>query len=637
MYARSTLIALFFVTACGGGQTGVKPDKVPPVADAPPAYTAEQFFKTTSVRGGSFSHDETKLLITSDKTGVFNVYAQPLAGGEPTALTTSTTESIYGVAYFPKDDRFLYRSNTGGNELDHLFVRELDGKVRDLTPGAKVKAGFAGFSGDKQSFYAVTNERNPKFFDLYRYAVDGYARTLVFKNEKAWQLGGVSRDGRWLALGKVHNNADSDVYVWDTTKPAEAPKHVSPHKGMVQHSTMGFTHDSAKFMYTTNAHGEFSQIWTFDLASGKHALHTKADWDVSYAYYSEKGTYLARAINADARTDLTVVATTTGKAVAMKNLPAGNITSVSFSPLEKKMAFYLSSDRASRNLFVLDLATGTHKKLTNTMNPAIDSAKLVDGEVVRYPSFDGLKIPALLYKPLTASASNKVPVLLFIHGGPGGQTRLGYRPMFQHLVNHGYAILAVNNRGSSGYGKTFNHLDDKKHGDVDLKDCVWARKYLATLDWVNKDKVGIMGGSYGGYMVLAALAFTPDAFDIGIDIFGVSNWIRTLKSIPPWWASFKKYLDAEIGTLEKDGERLRKISPLFRADKIKKPLLVVQGVNDPRVIKAESDEIVAAVKKNGVPVEYVLFADEGHGFAKRKNRVTASEAYLKFAQKHLPK
>lgn len=197
------------------------------------------------------------------------------------------------------------------------------------------------------------------------------------------------------------------------------------------------------------------------------------------------------------------------------------------------------------------------------------------------------------------------------------------------------SILAVNNRGSSGYGKTFNHADDRKHGDVDLKDCVWARKYLEGLDWVDGERIGIVGGSYGGYMVLAALAFEPEVFEVGIDIFGVANWIRTLESIPPWWASFAKYLYAEVGHPVKDAERLRAHSPLLHADKIVRPLLVVQGANDPRVLKAESDEIVAAVKANDVPVEYLLFPDEGHGFRKRENRIRASNAYLRFLDEHL--
>jgi dipeptidyl aminopeptidase/acylaminoacyl peptidase len=164
---------------------------------------------------------------------------------------------------------------------------------------------------------------------------------------------------------------------------------------------------------------------------------------------------------------------------------------------------------------------------------------------------------------------------------------------------------------------------------------VWARKYLETLDWVDGSKIGIIGGSYGGYMVAAALAFEPEAFDVGIDVFGVTNWLRTLKSIPPWWSAQRDALYAELGDPEKEEERLRRISPLFHAANMTKPLLVVQGANDPRVLQVESDEIVAAVEENGVPVEYVIFPDEGHGFRNKANRITASDRYVAFLDKYL--
>lgn len=259
----------------------------------------------------------------------------------------------------------------------------------------------------------------------------------------------------------------------------------------------------------------------------------------------------------------------------------------------------------------------------------------MNSEVVRYESYDGLEIPALRYRPLGAEKGNPAPALVWVHGGPGGQSRKGYSPTIQHLVNQGYAVLAVNNRGSSGYGKTFYHLDDRQHGDSDLRDCVWARRYLASLDWIDAGRVGIIGGSYGGYMVAAALAFEPDAFDIGIDIFGVTNWVRTLRSIPPWWTARKDALYAELGDPATDEDRLRAISPLFHADRIVKPLLVVQGANDPRVLQAESDELVEAVRANGVPVEYLLFPDEGHGFRKKSNRIEASRRYVEFLDAHL--
>ena len=323
----------------------------------------------------------------------------------------------------------------------------------------------------------------------------------------------------------------------------------------------------------------------------------------------------------------------------MPLLPSGNVRFVRFSEDDTKLAFMLNGDTSPNDLYVMDMndesGQSPAKRLTTALNPAIDQDDLVEASIVRYESFDGTEIPSVLYKPKDASSDTKVPALVLVHGGPGGQTTKGYRALVQHLVNHGYAVLGANNRGSSGYGKTFFHMDDKAHGEGDLQDIVWGKKYLQSLDWVDSEKIGIIGGSYGGYMVAAALAFEPEEFDVGINIFGVTNWLRTLESIPPWWESFKEALYDEMGDPATDKERLTRISPLFHAQNIVKPLLVVQGANDPRVLQIESDEIVAAVKANDVPVDYLVFEDEGHGFRAKKNRIAASEAYVGFLNKYL--
>jgi dipeptidyl aminopeptidase/acylaminoacyl peptidase len=244
-------------------------------------------------------------------------------------------------------------------------------------------------------------------------------------------------------------------------------------------------------------------------------------------------------------------------------------------------------------------------------------------------------IPNVLWKPQQATPGPKAPALIWVHGGPGGQTRKGYSALIQYLVNHGYVVLGINNRGSSGYGQSFFTADDQKHGHEPLWDCVEAKKYLAAQPYVDKDRIGIIGGSYGGYMVLAALSLQPDVFDVGVDLFGISNWVRTLESIPAWWEAQRVALYKEIGDPVKQRDMLLEISPLFHADKIKKPLIVLQGANDPRVIKPESDDIVAAVKKNGVAVEYIVFPDEGHGFTKKKNQIEGYRAILTFLERHL--
>lgn len=605
----------------------------PTKARQPKEYTIEQFFATTGVRDASFSSDEKRILFSSNQTGVYNVYSIPVTGGTPTPLTSSATDTTYAVSYFPRDDRILYTRDAGGNELNHLYVRDADGKERDLTPGEKLKATFDGWTGDRTGFWVETNERDPKYFDLYRYDAKSYDRTLVYKNDAGYSIGAISPDGKRLALVKTNGTADSDIYLWSSA--TNAAKNVTPHTGLADNSPQEFDPATGALYYLSNQGGEFARVRKLDAATGKSEDVEKPAWDVSFTGFSKNGRYRATAVNEDGHTAVHVEDRRNGREVVLPKLPAGDITTIHFAESERRMAFYLNGDRSPANLYVYEFGARSPVRLTDSLSREIDAADLVDSEVVRFRASDRMAIPSIFYRPQQATEQNRVPALVWVHGGPGGQTRKGYSATIQYLVNHGYAVLGINNRGSSGYGKTFYVADDHKHGREPLRDCVEGKKYLASLPWVDPDRIGIIGGSYGGYMVLAALAFQPDEFAVGVDIFGVSNWLRTLESIPKWWESQRLALYQEIGDPEKDREMLREISPVFHADRIRRPLLVLQGANDPRVIKPESDDIVAAVKKNGVPVEYIVFADEGHGFTKKKNQIEGYGAILRFLDRYL--
>jgi dipeptidyl aminopeptidase/acylaminoacyl peptidase len=596
-------------------------------------YEIEDFMDTTRIGGASFAADESAILVSSDETGIYNAYTIAIASAQRSPVTRSTNDSTYAVSYFPKDNRVLFTRDKGGDEHDHLFVRELDGAERDLTPGEKLKANFAGWTRDDRAFYFQTNERDKRFFDLYRMDAANYAPTTIYEDTTGYQLGDISDDDQWLAFQKPNTTADSDIYLYNIA--TKDMKHISPHKNTARYDVATFDRPSRWLYFLTNDGDEFTRVRRYELATGKMEDVERSSWDIMFTYFSHNGKYRVSGVNEDARTIIKVYEDATGRLVPLPRLPEGDITSVTISRSEKLMAFYVNSDRQPGNLYVYHFGTREAKRLTDTLTKKIDPLDLVDSEVARFKSFDGLAIPNILYKPHQATARNKAPALVNVHGGPGGQTRKGYSAQVQYLVNHGYVVLGINNRGSSGYGKTFFTADDQKHGREPLWDCVEAKKYLAALPYVDPHRIGIIGGSYGGYMVLAALAFQPDEFDCGVDIFGVSNWLRTLENTPPWWESFKKALYTEMGDPAKDRDMLREISPLFHADKIKKPLLVLQGANDPRVIKAESDDIVAAVKKNNVPVEYVIFDDEGHGFTKKKNQLTGYKATLQFLDKHL--
>jgi dipeptidyl aminopeptidase/acylaminoacyl peptidase len=597
-------------------------------------YSAETFFDTTSFRGGSFSHDGKYILVSSDETGIYNLYSVDIETGLKKQLTQSK-DTTNPVRYFPNDERILLTRDQGGNELFHVYVRDADGTITDLTPGDKLRAGFNGFSEDEQSFYISTNERNPKYMDLYRYDAKTYQRTLLYKNDSGLGVQTINADGTVLVLGKSNSNKDSDIFLLDLTVNNAKPTLISDFKGDAKVNGISFSKDGQHLYYSTDGQGEFNQVWRYELSTGQHSEYLQDDWDINALYFSKSGKYRVTVINEDSSAKVNVINTKTGQALKLPDLPAGNLSRVNFSADESHMSFYLNSDTSPNNLYVWSVGSNEAKKLTTSLSEKINPDNLVESTIARFKSFDGLEVPGVLYKPKQASTVNKVPAVIFVHGGPGGQSSKGYSAMKQHLTNHGYAVYAVNNRGSSGYGKTFNHLDDKKHGEDDLQDIVWSKKYLQSLDWVDADNIAIMGGSYGGYMTAAALAFEPEEFKLGINIFGVTNWVRTLNSIPPWWESFRKSLYDEMGDPATDGERHRRISPLFHAKNITKPLMVVQGANDPRVLQIESDELVAEVKSNGVPVEYVLFADEGHGFTKKVNRITASNAYVAFLEKYM--
>jgi protease II len=594
-------------------------------------YTIEQFYKTINFGGGNFNKQENKILIHDNSTGIFNVYELDLATKVKKPLTQSTKESYFMIDYLPGSSDFLYTADKGGNENAHIYLQSAD-SVKDLTPGEKEKASFFGWNKSKTAFYYQSNVRDPKYFDVYKMTIPDWKPELLYTNDKGFDVGSISPDENHILLVKNITTDKNEMYFLD--RKLGDLKKISV-DDVATYSPQGFELDNSAFYYLTNEDNEFSRLLKYDIATGKKATIYSDKWDVMYMYLSESGKYHVIGINEDGRNKVLFFDHRTGKQIPFPAVKEGNVQGVSISPSEKNMIIYVAGDRSPVNLWWYNFDTRKMQKLTSALNPEIDPNDLVDARVVRYQSFDGQEVPAIFYKPKQASGGRKVPALVWVHGGPGGQSRAGYSQAIQYFVNHGYAILAVNNRGSSGYGKSYYKMDNQNHGDKDLKDCVWGKKWLASQSYIDASKIGIYGGSYGGFMSLAGIIQYPNEFKVGVDLFGVTNWLRTLKSVPPYWESFKKALYDEMGDPEKDSVRLHNISPLFNTDKIKTPLLVLQGTNDPRVLQVESDEIVAGARKNGTPVEYVLFPDEGHGFRKKENQIKAAKVTLDFLDKYL--
>ncbi|MCZ4318452.1 alpha/beta fold hydrolase [Aequorivita viscosa] len=594
-------------------------------------YSIEQFMGNENASANGFSPDKSKVLMTSNRSGVYNMYTVPAQGGEFTPVTQSDSASVYGISYFPEDDRILFRMDGNGDEIYKIFVKDSSG-IKRLTPEKNVRALFQGWAKDGKSFYYNSNERNPQQMDVYEMDIVTFKPKLIYKNEEAMDFGGISDDKNYMLLSKAINTNDSDLFLLNlkTNKKTKINETVS------KNSPEDFSPDGKSFYYTTDDNSEFSYLMKYNIEDGTKEKVLEKDWDINAFYFTHNGKYSVLFSNEDAKTKMYVTEVATGNELNFPEIDGQAISAARFSNDETMALLTVGSSQLPTNTYSYNLATQEYYKLTNVLNPEINPNDLVEATVVRYKSFDGLEIPAIYYQPKQATVNNKVPALVWVHGGPGGQSRQNYSSLIQYLVNHGYAILAVNNRGSSGYGKSFYRMDDQNHGDKDLKDCIAGKDWLASQENIDKDKIGIIGGSYGGYMTMAALTYAPEEFEVGVNIFGVTNWIRTLKSIPPWWASFKDALYLEMGNPNTaDSVRLKQISPLFHTENVTKPLMVLQGAQDPRVLKIESDEIVEGVKKNGVPVEYVVFEDEGHGFVKKENEIVAGKRILNFLDTYL--
>ncbi len=599
----------------------------------PAQYTIEQFLNTVTILGGSFSYDEERILITTDKSGILNSYYISVSGGEQVQLTDSGDDAVFSLSYFPHDDRFLFLSDREGNEIYHIYLRDPDGLVTDLTPYENSRALFYGFTHDEKSFLFGSNKRDKKYMDLYMMDIETLKPKMIYLNDSGYTFSWISDDKRFLALSKIYTDHNSDIFLYDRENGTQ--KHLTPHKGDINYSPVEFSPDSKSLYYLTDEGSEFRYLKSYDIETGETGVVEQEDWDITYSYLSWSGKYRITAINADARTEIKVFETETGEEIELPCPPEGVISALGISRSDRYMIFYVNGSRSPNNLYIYEFDTGVYRRLTNSMNPEIDIDDLVDAQVIRYRSFDGEVIPAIYYEPHGVKEGMTIPAVVYVHGGPGGQARVGYNHFIQYLVNHGYAVLAVNNRGSTGYGKRFYSLDDRKHGQDDLKDCIEGKNWLIGTGYIDQDRIAILGASYGGYMALAALTFAPDEFAAGVDLFGTANWVRTLRNIPDWWEAYRESFYREIGNPDTEEEYLKSISPLFHADRIVRPLMVLQGANDPRVLKVESDEIVEAALSNGVEVEYLVFDDEGHGFLKKANRIRGYKAILDFLDEHL--
>jgi dipeptidyl aminopeptidase/acylaminoacyl peptidase len=596
-------------------------------------YTIQQLLHPIKTFGVSFTPDERSILYISNESGVLNVFAVPVNGG-PSRQLTFSTEHLRYAGIGRNDRRLYYTKDCGSQENTHLFVVDAAGRERLLTPGEQVQVRFMGWNPRYTAFYCATNERDPKHFDLYRIHSPDYDRELIYKDSSGLHFCTLSKNEKYAAFIRIRNRAASDIFLYDLQ--TKELREVAGHTAEAYVQPCCFSIDSSRLYFLSDEGAEISYLCALDLATGKTATIMQPSNNIKMMSLSPQGTYRVLLVDSDARNKLIVERNDSSGPVNIPELDEYSVTSIAFSESEKFMACLAERDRSPTTLFVFEFASGHLRKLAGGLKDDIDPTQLVESTHVSFDARDGMTIRGLLWKPKCASRDNRVPALVWVHGGPGGQTRRSYSARIQFFVNHGYAVFGVNHRGSSGYGKTFYRADEGKQGREPLWDCVDAKKYLESLDYIEPERIGIIGGSFGGYMALAALAFEPYEFAVGVDICGVSNWLRAFEVFPPYWATIQRNIMAQkVADPVVDRDKLRAMSPLFYAEQIVRPLMVIQGANDPRVKRCEADDIVTAVRKHGGTVEYLLFEDEAHALRKGVNAVKAYNTILDFLERYL--
>jgi len=580
----------------------------------------------------AFTADGEGVLFVSNISGQFNLWRVPVTGGWPAQLTSYTDRTVRALAV--RDDGLIaFAADANGDELHRIYVLR-DGWPEEIAGAENVQHTLmpGAFSPDGSEIAYSANARTPTDSEVWLQPVDGGDARSVFGEGKYAFPVGWSPDGTKLLALDLRSNMDQSLFLVDVAS-GDADE-LTSHDEQVKFLPGPWAEDGAAFYFVTDTDAEFLGLARYDVGARSWSYVEQPDADIEGLSGSRDGRVLAWIENDRGWGKLHVRDTQTGADLPAPKLPPG--TSHQFqavlavSPDGAHVAVLWDEPRRGQNIYVVDTATGDARRVTDSNMGGLPAADtLIEPELVAYPSWDGRDIPAWLFR---ASGEGPRPIVLYIHGGPESQERAGYKPFAQYLCSRGINVLATNIRGSTGYGKTYQGMIHRRWGDVDLKDWHAAVEWLCAQDWADGDRIGVLGGSYGGFAVLTCVSRLPDDFVVGVDIFGPSNLITLVKSAPPTW---RRMLRDWVGDADEDRDMLTAASPLTYADQIRAPLLVIQGAKDYRVVQAESDQLVERLRELGTPVEYEVFEDEGHGFTRYANELRAWQLSVDFLERHL--
>ncbi|GAA0720285.1 dipeptidyl aminopeptidase/acylaminoacyl peptidase [Halorubrum trapanicum] len=613
-------------------------------------YDIERYLNVRNAGGADLGPDG-RLSFLLDTTGTGQVWSVR----EPESWPEQHTffeESVSFVDSSPERSEAVFGMDEGGNERAQLYRLDYEsGAITDLTDMPEAKHRWGGWNSTGDRFAFASNRRDEAVFDVYVQGRDetGDDAELVYEGDGWLSVAGWSPSDDRLIVHEAHSSFDHDVYTLDLSSGDLT--HHTPHEGDVRYSGPEWGPDGEGVYLVTDRETDTLRLERLDLETDEFTVVADGgEWNVDGVAIDEDSRRLVYSRNVDGYTELTageLVAPDRIDEFPEPDLPDGVAGGVSFGPEGDRFAVTATGSTRNANVYVVDATTGDTERWTRASTAGVPPDTFVERELVHYPTFDvderrssasetssraGREIPAFFSVPETEPPESGYPVVVDIHGGPESQRRPSFASVTQYLLNHGYAVFEPNVRGSSGYGKAYSALDDVENRMDSVRDIREGVGWLHDHPEVDPDRVVAMGGSYGGFMVLASLTEYPDLWAAGVDIVGIANFVTFLENTGDWRRSLR---EAEYGSLAEDREFLEAVSPINNIDRIEAPLFVLHGENDPRVPVGEAEQIVEKAREQGVPVRKLIFDDEGHGFAKLDNRIEAYREIVDFLAEHV--
>ncbi|MEZ3116664.1 alpha/beta fold hydrolase [Halobaculum sp. MBLA0147] len=596
-------------------------------------YDVARYLRIRRASGPDLAPDGT-LAFRMDTTGTAQVWTVDEPGGWPTQRTFYD-EPVSFLDWSPERRELAFGMDQGGDERQQLYRLNPDtGRVHEWTATPDAKHRWGGWSHDGERFAFASNRRAGDVFDVYVQPRGGGPEDaeLVHEGDGWLSVLGWSPDDDRLLVHRAHASFDHDLYVLDLETGAF--EHLTPHDGEARFGSAQWGPDGEAVYAVTDHDRDLLRLARLDLADGSlETVVADEEWNVDGVTVDEDTGRVVYSRNVDGYTETTVgefADPTTIETLAEPSLPRGVAGGVSFADDGEQFATWVSGRTVNTNVFLVDATTGETERWTHAGTAGVPPETFVEPELVHYPTFDERDIPGFFSTP--GDETGELPVVVDVHGGPEAQRRPSFAGVKQYLLSQGYAVFEPNVRGSSGYGRAYSHLDDVDKRMDSVADLAAAADWLAEHPSVDPDRIAVMGGSYGGFMVLSALTEYPERWAAGVDVVGIANFVTFLENTGDWRRELR---EAEYGSLEEDREFLESISPINHVENVQAPLFVLHGENDPRVPVSEAEQIVAELDDRDVPVRKLIFEDEGHGFSKLENQIEAYRAVVGFLDEHV--